>query len=220
MKYLHPLMEKSWKLVPNGTAVKLLIRHSVRGPILPGEYGNSVPLTSQGRSLAADFGKMLGNSVGTIFSSPVGRCVETGQSILKGCGKEHLNVLTDIILGNPGPIIENPSAGKLFLENGSFWVIDQIMKGISLPGVASAKSGTDKMLNFIFRKKNQIECKTDIFITHDSILSPVIYFLMGYNRISKEDWPWMLEGAFLWKESDSLYFSWRGKLYHYKHTEN
>ena len=39
-----------------------------------------------------------------------------------------------------------------------------------------------------------------VHVTHDTILAAFIYHLIGRDHLREQDWPWMLEGAWLWFE--------------------
>jgi hypothetical protein len=49
-----------------------------------------------------------------------------------------------------------------------------------------------------------------IHVSHDTILAAFIYHLLQQQHISEHDWPWMMEGAWLWFDNSALYWLWRG----------
>ncbi len=57
--------------------VALLLRHSVRDRLPPGDAGNALPITDIGRRLARDLGGLLGERLRTLHTSPLPRCVQT-----------------------------------------------------------------------------------------------------------------------------------------------
>ncbi|HZW04917.1 MAG TPA: histidine phosphatase family protein, partial [Anaerolineaceae bacterium] len=87
---------------PADRPVTLLMRHSVRFPIYDFATGDAIGLTPEGFLLAEQFGTVLATlrRPGRLLSSPVGRCVDTARSILKGAGwTDTLEI--DPLLGHP-----------------------------------------------------------------------------------------------------------------------
>ena len=68
--------------------LSLLIRHADRDQIPEGSFGNEVLLNETGKENSLKFGESLSElKVNRIFTSPVGRCVQTAEQISKGYGK-------------------------------------------------------------------------------------------------------------------------------------
>lgn len=87
----------------------LIIRHSIREAIPEGQAGNNVPLTAEGRELARILGASIADRLSTISSSPIGRCKETAEHILKGA-RCRMEVPTTKMLGDPGVFIADDQA--------------------------------------------------------------------------------------------------------------
>ena len=79
-------MPKTLDLVPKDKGAVLLLRHSLRNEIPDGTHGLDIPLTPEGVLLAEQWGKDLSWTIGGIKSSPIGRCVQTGNAIISGKG--------------------------------------------------------------------------------------------------------------------------------------
>ena len=65
--------------------IALLLRHADREDIPQGSFGNEILLNEKGKQNAQSFGEKLAEiKVNRIFTSPVGRCVQTAEYITKG----------------------------------------------------------------------------------------------------------------------------------------
>ena len=54
-------------------------------------------------------------------------------------------------------------------------------------------------------------------VSHDTILAAIVAVISGHAHIGQDDWPEMMEGAFLWFEGEhflasQLKWIWRGQL--------
>ena len=103
--------------IPADADVSLVIRHAEREDIPAGTFGHDVNLTADGVAAAERLGAALpAERAVTAVSSPVPRCVQTADAILRGAGSPAA-VATDRRLGDPGPfIVKTEVAGPLFLE--------------------------------------------------------------------------------------------------------
>ncbi|MDM8549687.1 histidine phosphatase family protein [Desulfobacterales bacterium HSG2] len=205
---LYREMAESLALVPENANAALLIRHSIRYPIPPGDFGNDIPLTPEGILLAEEWGRKLDRHVGRIFSSPVGRCVETGRAVLRGIGQNERTVHTDTALSEAFIRDEN-AAGPVFMKHGPIRVINRLLRNIPIPGMVPVEQGVRRVMTFMFANLSDTPC-LNLHITHDGILAPVLCHLMGRDATDEESWPRMLEGAFFWYEEPELFLSWRG----------
>ena len=206
---LHPLMPDTLALAPMEQGVVLLVRHSLRQSIPQGSHGLDIPLTPAGVQLAEEWGKNLNISIGRIFSSPVGRCVQTGEAIARGINLP-LDVKIKKWLGEPGAyVFDTHLASPYFFEHGPIEIVSRQLNGDCIPGMHSIEEGTRKILSGLFQN-HPASGTLDIYISHDSILGCVIYHLLGYRGITEETWPWMLEGAFFWKTNAGIGWAWRG----------
>ena len=55
-------------------------------------------------------------------------------------------------------------------------------------------------------------------VSHDTILAAMIAVMSGRQDVSREDWPKMMEGLFVWFEGDvflesKLKWIWRGQVH-------
>lgn len=84
---IYPQMKKDASLLPEKQNIKLILRHSIRfdNPV-DGDYSNLL-LTPEGIEIAEKLGRSLDREIGYTLASPVKRCQQTVEHILKGAGK-------------------------------------------------------------------------------------------------------------------------------------
>jgi broad specificity phosphatase PhoE len=213
-------MEESAKLCPEEHNIKILLRHSIRQDI-EDKTNREAQLTREGIKIAERYGKELSSNIGTISSSLTQRCMDTCFAIINGYNKTHLkyksNVLQTKMLQNPHirKVSESKETwGKLGLEG----IFDGFAQKIEMPGIYDLETSVNRMINYIFETGNQNNT-IDIFCTHDFQLAMLLLFINGKNYDYKktlfdenDNWPFMLEGIFLWKNNDNIILSWRGKI--------
>lgn len=187
----------------------LIIRHSIRGAIPDGQAGNNVPLTAEGRELARILGASIADRLSTVTSSPIGRCKETAEHLLRGA-RCRMEVPTTKMLGDPGIFIADGQAAWTNFEtlgvNGVMMHISRSQE--ALPGMNAPRAAAYDLLEAMMEK-----CRDPglhVFITHDVILAGAIGQLM--NAIETEvDLPGFLEGAFFWNDGRNILGSYRGR---------
>lgn len=166
--------------------ISLLIRHSDRNDIPKGSFGNEILLNDKGKKNAEVFGSRLSNTkINRILTSPVGRCVQTAEFIVKGYGSS-IEIIETNALGAPGLHIDDEKiAGAYYLENGFDKIYDQFMRGELIPGMPCKTDLYHRMTNFI--KSNSTEEGTTIYITHDMLIA--FYHYSINNKIyTKDNW--------------------------------
>lgn len=207
---LHPGLLPALDRLPVDRPVILLTRHSIREQPTSGFAGYSVPLTPEGVALAEAWGGRLGRPLHAVFSSPVGRCLDTARAMLAGAGQEDLPVAAVKQLVEPGCYVRDIRAiGKTFLELGPVGFAN-LHFSEALPGIRPAEEGTARLLAFM-REQVGPPGSLSLLVTHDTILAAFIYTLAGVPRIDEPDWPWMMEGAFLWFSDSHVHWLWRGE---------
>lgn len=207
---LHPQMSRALKTVPFKEGIALIVRHSIRYSIPSGSQGLNVPLTPLGIHLAEQWGKQLNRRIGHIASSPVGRCIETGKAIQKGAGIDQ-DIIIEPLLGEPGVFVTNvEEAGEWFYQRRPLEMINRQLQGWYIPGTRPVEEGVSLILQLLFAPP-PTPGKLNIYITHDSVLACIIYYLTGADTVNEDMWPWPLEGCWLWKTNNNLKWIWRGK---------
>jgi broad specificity phosphatase PhoE len=210
----HPLLRKTLELPPKGASSIVLLRHSIRYQIPKGEFGNEIPLTSEGIQLAQELGSWIPKNIGTIFSSRVDRCIQTAENIIKGA-KINKKIYPENLLGTPGPfIIDAELVGKLFLELGNIELFQRLFSGEVLAGTQSIQKGVSQLFDHFEQNLKSRYC--NYYITHDNIILGVVNYLLGKKGFITNDWPWILEGAVFWKEQEQWFLGWRGKIHSFE----
>lgn len=209
MDALHPDLLPALGELPDDRPVVLFTRHSIREQPRNGFAGYDVPLTPEGVALAEAWGARLGRPLHAALSSPVGRCVDTAKAMLAGAGCPALPVATHRQLVEPGCYVRDiREIGTSFLQLGPVGFANRHFSE-PLPGIRSPQEGTARLVAFM-REQLGPPGSLSLLVTHDTILAACIYTLAGVGRIDEADWPWMMEGAFVWFDDDAVYWRWRG----------
>jgi len=211
MGALHPALLPSLDLLPPCTPVTLLTRHSLRELGANGIASYQLPLTPEGVLLAEWWGGQLRRSIAGFYSSPVQRCVDTALAMARGAGLPEAKVLQADTLVEPGCYVSSMHrVGPLFLELGPVLFANRHFQE-PLDGVLSPEAGTAKLLRHLLAHQGGAGSLT-VHVTHDTILAAFIYHLIGRPHLDDDDWPWMMEGAWVWFEAeDAVHWLWRGR---------
>ena len=208
---------ESLSLIPEDKPVSLLTRHSIREEPENFNAHYKLPLTEQGIALANYWGGLQPFSHFQLYSSPVGRCIETAHHMHDGRHNKHKTVQEMSVLAEPGCFIEDISimrkVGKVFVEEGPIPFINQMISG-NFQQHLSVKAGIRKLLEHI--KAEQAEQnlqQLNIHVSHDTILAAFVYSLLKQDSINLDDWPRMMEGVYLWFDDTYVHGVWRGKIF-------
>jgi hypothetical protein len=178
--------------LPESIHPALLIRHSVRYPILTASETFTAGLTPEGVELARQFGVELGahRRLGRVAASPVGRCVDTAIAIAAGAGWAH-KVRIENRLSHP------------FMAR--VWDNLPLCHGQDpFPGELAV------LLRYIIEKPKGAAGSLDLFVTHDTVVGAVTgYFFC--EEYSSGNWPDFLEGILLWMDGEKICMAWRGQ---------
>ena len=209
MAALHPAQRHGAELLPADQPGILLTRHSVR------ELGNGVPsydlpLTAEGVALAEQWGRELPRPLHSLHSSPVGRCMDTARAMARGAGVE-IEVRQTYTLVEPGCFVQNIArVGPLFLSMGPLAFANHHFSA-PVEGLLSPEVGSARLIRHLYENRGA-PGMLSVHVTHDTILAAFIYHLIGRERIHEEDWPWMMEGAWLWFDDEhTLNWVWRSE---------
>ena len=166
-------------------------------------------LTAQGIAAAEGLGAALpAERTTAAVSSPVPRCVQTAEAILRGGGSPAA-VVTDRRLGDPGPFIVEPEvSGPLFLKLPIPEIARrQLQDADPPPGMRPTAEGVEILLNLTTGNLGE-QGRLDVYVTHDVILSVMAASIF---RLPPDEagWPGYLEGLLLWRIAEEIHFSWR-----------
>lgn len=211
MTALHPALRPSLARLPSDRPVALLTRHSIRELSPNGVATYDLPLTSEGVLLAERWGSELGRPLHRLYSSPVGRCVDTAAAMARGAGLVAADIQSTLNLVEPGCYVHSIGRiGPLFLKLGPLAFANHHFRE-PLEGILSPEEGSVKLLRHLHEHQGPAG-SISLHVTHDTILAAFIYHLLGRQQIVEEDWPWMMEGAWIWfDDTDRVHWLWRGE---------
>jgi len=170
--------------------------------------GADLAITDEGAARARALGEILGPRLGFLNSSPVRRCVETGNAMLEGAGSG-LELVHDHYFGEPSVFIsDGEEAWKTFFSMDPDTLVTRLLSddepapGFAMPGQALA--------SLLGHLKGEMASGPGlhVFVTHDMFMMLVVSLLSG-RTIPFSEWPGFLEGIFFWREDDSLHFLYR-----------
>ena len=150
--------------------ISLLLRHADRDDIPKGSFGNEILLNEKGKQNAHSFGvKLSDRKINRIFTSPVGRCVQTAEFIINGYGNS-IEMIETTALGAPGlHISDEKIAGEYLLQHGFDEMYKRFINGEKIPGIPNINELNHRITTFI--KENSTQSGTTIFITHDMLIA-------------------------------------------------
>jgi len=219
MEKLHPALLASQQNLPTDTPVHLLTRHSIREDAGNDFADGSVPLTEEGIALAYEWGQHLSLPIQALFSSPVGRCVDTAMHMAAGAHRAsklllaaHTQPVIAASLVEPGCfVVDVNQAGPEFFRLGAQGFINRYLTE-SMPGMLTPTAGLTKLATYLYQRQRQVNAASlAVHVTHDTILAAFVSALQGKPRIGAEDWPWMMEGLWCWFGVEGMHWIWRGE---------
>jgi broad specificity phosphatase PhoE len=178
--------------VPQGQAVNLVVRHSVRYPILKADDVPSAPLTPEGIRVAEEFGAVLAKNyrLDGLESSEIGRCVETAAAIGRGARRQ-------------GDVRLEPRFTYTYTDD--LWhTRREHLFAHALPD--EVVDVMDYLTQFPTRQHG-----LNIFVTHDSVLGVLAGYLFR-NFVDGDSWPEFLEGMAVWRQNGDVFAAWRGEV--------
>ena len=195
--------------IPRNRPIVLLLRHSVRGHLPPGDAGYTLPITDVGRQLGRELGAMLGDRLRTLHASPILRCVQTAKVLRYGANAADGRIVRDRLLGDPGVyVLDNKRAGQAWVDRGHESVMANLVSGADpLPGMARSDEAARFLVQHMLAVAGDIP-GIHLFVTHDSVVTATAARLLK-QPLGKDDWPWYLEGVFFWHDKDGLHTAYR-----------
>ncbi len=178
----------------------IVIRHADRNSMVQGQV--SQPLNETGKKNAELLGEKLRGFMNyAFFSSPVDRCYESVEHLQKGIfGKQKIQNTLSTILGEPGPFVIDRK-NNAFKRHSCHKVIIKQIEHEQLDGIRDTQDGAKILVNFVTEQMNASTLGTLlIFVTHDSILAPVIFELTG-EKFGYENWPDFSDGFIIEKNT-------------------
>lgn len=197
--------------VPRDVPVALLLRHSVRPPLPDNETGVEVRLTEEGVALAESLGAHIGARLASAHTSPVPRCVQTVDALIRGAGVG-VSVEQARLLGDPTVFVHDAGvAWRNWKARGHEWVMARLCEpGDALPGMARPAPAARHLVRSMLASGGDTP-GVHVFSTHDSVIAAVASQLLG-EVLPSSEWPWFLEGAFFWRDGKEVRVAWRDRV--------
>lgn len=194
--------------VPRDRSVALLLRHSVRDFLPPGDAGYSLPITDIGAKLGRELGGFIGPRLRSLRTSPLLRCVQTAEVLRKGAGVD-LPIVPDRLLGDPGVyVLDDRRAWTNWESRGHEGVMAHLVaQHDALPGMARPDPAARFLVHHMLAA-GETAPGVHVFVTHDSLVTATAARLLQ-RALTKADWPWYLEGAFFWRDPTGLHAAYR-----------
>lgn len=193
---------------PRNRPVAMLIRHSVRGHLEPGDAGYHMPLTPDGHRLARELGSVLGARLRSAHASPLLRTMQTSERLVEGAGLD-LQVHADTLLGDPGVYVLDDRVGHYWAELGHQEMMRRLVEDAPpLPGIAASDAAARFLVHHMLavaRGKPGIHA----FSTHDSLVTATAARLLQLP-LGPQDWPMCLEAALFWEAGGEVHVAYKG----------
>jgi broad specificity phosphatase PhoE len=180
----------------------------VRDALPNGDAGYILPITDAGRRLATELGRILGDRLQGLHSSPLVRCLQTAEALRAAAGA-NLTVIPDRHLGDPGVFVVDgaraqPIWDSLGLENV---VAHFVTSNEALPGMALPEPAARFLVHHMLAAAADVP-GVHVFVTHDSLVTATAARLLE-RPLGTDAWPWYLEGAFFWRDQNGLHAAYR-----------
>jgi broad specificity phosphatase PhoE len=168
----------------------LIVRHAERPLIADGEVGNDLCLTEAGVQATRYFASTLDQTIVSIQSSPILRCMQTAQLIADTHGYARENIKTSRLLGDPGFFIADADlAWQSWLSLGSEAVNAHLLSGSETwPGFRDLDVAVADMLNHMRAALSACSQGLAVWVTHDTILATLTSRLLS-TPLSMAEWP-------------------------------
>ncbi|KIN91654.1 histidine phosphatase family protein [Thauera sp. SWB20] len=197
--------------VPADRGVAMLVRHSVRDPLPPGDLGYANALNAEGVELARSLGERLHGRLRSLHTSPLQRCVHTAEVFARVAG-DTPPIVTDRMLGDPGAwVLDRALAGENWKRLGSEGIMEQLATtDEDLPGTRPARVGAQNLAMHMLAIAAGSP-GLHVFVTHDILLAIAAARFLGPPPAGPERWPGYLEAAFFWQDDDGLHAGYRDR---------
>ncbi len=196
------------KRAPDSAAIAMLVRHSVRPPMLPGDAGYALPITEDGARIARDLGHVIGPRLRTLHASPLARCMQTASAIAVGA-MANTESKEDRLLGGHGVfVLDNHVAWSNWEQLGHAGVMERLVtQDAALPGMAAPGQAARFLVHHMLTLADGAP-GIHVFVTHDSLVTATAGRLLG-QKLGTDAWPWFLEAAFFWRDMDGVHSAYR-----------
>ncbi|PCJ18938.1 MAG: hypothetical protein COB02_09390 [Candidatus Cloacimonadota bacterium] len=141
-------------------------------------------LTKKGLESSFIYGKNLKKSnikLTKIITSPIERCLQTSQKIAEAY--KNIIIEESSLLGNPGIFVNDGDlAMDIFNQYKLIDIINMQLSNQELEGFNDIKNASNQLLNLMKTNKDNT-----LYISHDAIISPFIFFIKNRKRIVQNE---------------------------------
>ena len=202
--YVVPPSTLRWlDAAPADRPVAVLIRHSVRDALSPGDVGYSAPITEVGVRLAEDLGATIGPRLRSLHTSPLVRCVQTAEALARGAGVV-LGVQPDRLLGDHGVFVHDNHLAwdEGWARLGHEGVMAHLVRDRDpLPGMGAPEPAARFLVHHMLAASSAPG--VHVFCTHDSLVTATAARMLR-QPLGVDAWPWFLEAAVFWREGERV----------------
>lgn len=189
--------KKVRQFIAEGCKVSIMIRHSERPPIVPGDttFGHALALTSRGEAMAREVGQLLsGHSDVRFLSSPMKRCMMTAKMFAEGLGCAGVPVLEEPILGLKNFYYDDiEKLPEEMMRRGYIhYMLDYLRTG-SAPYSHDVAVATPKMVEWLKAMTTQ---QLTVLVSHDIFIAALLAGVKA-KSYTAENWVGYLQGAAL-----------------------
>lgn len=187
--------EKVKQFLAEGCKVSLLIRHSERPPITPGDttFGHSLALTPRGEAMAREAGRLLAGPYEVRFlSSPMVRCQMTARCLAEGMGCAQAEVVDEPILGLKNFYYDDVEKlpGEMMRCGYIQYMLDYLRTGSALYSHDVAVA-TPKMVEWM---KAMTTKQLNLLVSHDIFVAALLAGIKA-KTYTAENWVGYLHSA-------------------------
>jgi hypothetical protein len=189
MRIFEPALQLLHHL-PSDASAGLVMRHSIRFPIVSEAEVYLAGLTPEGFEQAEEMGREIAKlrRLRRLFASPVQRCIDTAASIAKGANSQLLPQI-EFRLSHPH--------------------IEPVWSSLSTRRDKAMPAPVQAVLKLVLSEPEPGDGSLDIFVTHDTIVAVLAGYFLGHVFKYPDYWPDYLEGVLLWRVKDEIYLRWR-----------
>lgn len=183
------------QFLAEGCQVSLLIRHSERPPITPGDttFGQALALTPRGEAMAREAGRLLAGPYDVRFlSSPMVRCQMTAACLAEGMGCAAAEVTDEPILGIQNFYYDDVEKlpGEMMRCGYIQYMLDYLRTGSARYSHDSAVA-TPQMVAWL---KQMTTRQLNVLVSHDIFVAALLAGLRA-KSYTAENWVGYLHSA-------------------------
>jgi hypothetical protein len=183
------------KIYKEKQSLSLILRHAERHKIKKSEFGNNVLLNDAGIRQSFEFGKKISEyHIAKIYTSPIQRCVQSAENIVKGYNKE-IQIIETKMLGAPGIHVSNEKQlGEYYFKYGFWEIFKNFKSNIKVDGLKFQEQLQIEFYSYV-SETTDAEGLT-LYITHDWLIAFFAYAANIYEYTEK-NWIDYLSGLII-----------------------